>query len=73
MALIIRPLKATTVILDCLFHKGYVFNIDSQNYQVKDFNKMIQESHKGKLINYDSKFKFFRLKQTCKKIRRFTS
>jgi len=38
----------TTAILDRLFHKAHIFNIDGQSYRLKDFNKMIQESQEVK-------------------------
>jgi len=53
LVLTIRPLHifaademATTAILDRLFHKAHILNIDGQSYRLQDFNKMIQESHK---------------------------
>lgn len=39
---------ATTAILDRLFHRAHIFNIDGQSYRLKDFNKMIQASQKEK-------------------------
>jgi len=33
---------ATTAILDRLFHKAHIFNIDGQSYRLKDINKMIK-------------------------------
>jgi DNA replication protein DnaC len=35
---------ATTAILDRLFHKASIFNIDGNSYRLKDFNQMIKES-----------------------------
>ncbi|MCP2620197.1 ATP-binding protein [Candidatus Aminicenantes bacterium AC-334-K16] len=37
---------ATTAILDRLFHKAHIFNIDGQSYRLKDFNEMIQATKK---------------------------
>jgi DNA replication protein DnaC len=39
---------ATTAILDRLFHRAHIFNIDGQSYRLKDFNEMIQGSKKEK-------------------------
>ena len=39
---------ATTAILDRLFHRAHIFNIDGQSYRLKDFNDMIQGSKKEK-------------------------
>jgi len=39
---------ATTAILDRLFHRAHIFNIDRQSYRLKDFNEMIQGSKKEK-------------------------
>lgn len=35
---------ATTAILDRLFHKATIFNVDGNSYRLKDFNRMIKES-----------------------------
>ena len=35
---------ATTAILDRLFHKAHIFNIDGNSYRLKDYNQMIKES-----------------------------
>ena len=35
---------ATTAILDRLFHKATIFNIDGNSYRLKDFNQRIRES-----------------------------
>jgi DNA replication protein DnaC len=35
---------ATTAILDRLFHKATIFNIDGNSYRLKDFDQMIKES-----------------------------
>ena len=37
---------ATTAILDRLFHRAHIFNIDGQSYRLKDFTEMIQEQQK---------------------------
>jgi DNA replication protein DnaC len=39
---------ATTAILDRLFHRAHIFNIDGQSYRLKDFNEMIEGSKKEK-------------------------
>lgn len=35
---------ATTAILDRLFHKAHIFNIDGNSYRLKDYNQMIKDS-----------------------------
>lgn len=35
---------ATTAILDRLFHKAHIFNIDGRSYRLKDLNKLIEEA-----------------------------
>ena len=35
---------ATTAILDRLFHKATIFNIDGNSYRLKDFDQMIKKS-----------------------------
>ena len=35
---------ATTAILDRLFHKASIFNIDGNSYRLKNFNKLIKEA-----------------------------
>lgn len=35
---------ATTAILDRLFHKALIFNIDGHSYRLRDFNKMMKEA-----------------------------
>jgi DNA replication protein DnaC len=35
---------ATTAILDRLFHKANIFNIDGHSYRLKDFHKLIKDS-----------------------------
>jgi len=37
---------ATTAILDRLFHKAHIFNIDGQSYRLKDFHKKFKEKSK---------------------------
>lgn len=37
---------ATTAILDRLFHKAQIFNIDGRSYRLKDFNRMVEASEK---------------------------
>jgi DNA replication protein DnaC len=37
---------ATTAILDRLFHKAHIFNIDGRSYRLKNFNQLIKESQK---------------------------
>lgn len=37
---------ATTALLDRLFHKAHIFNIDGQSYRLKDFDQMVMESGK---------------------------
>lgn len=37
---------ATTAILDRLFHKAHIFNIDGQSYRLKNFNKLFQTKNK---------------------------
>jgi len=39
---------ATTAILDRLFHKANILNIDGQSHRLKDFNAMIQGPQKEK-------------------------
>ena len=39
---------ATTAILDRLFHKAHIFNIDGNSYRLKNFNDMIQGHKKEK-------------------------
>jgi len=34
---------ATTAILDRLFHKAHIFNIDGRSYRLKDYDKMMQK------------------------------
>jgi DNA replication protein DnaC len=41
---------ATTAILDRLFHRAHIFNIDGQSYRLKDFNEMIQGTKKEKKL-----------------------
>ena len=36
---------AATAILDRLFHKSHIFNIDGQSYRLKDFNQMVKNQH----------------------------
>jgi DNA replication protein DnaC len=39
---------ATTAILDRLFHRAHIFNIDGQSYRLKNFNKLFHtKSKKG--------------------------
>jgi len=33
---------ATTAILDRLFHKAHIFNIDGESYRLKDFNQKVR-------------------------------
>ncbi|HPW17886.1 MAG TPA: ATP-binding protein [Candidatus Aminicenantes bacterium] len=33
---------AATVILDRLFHKAHIFNIDGHSYRLKDFNQALR-------------------------------
>ncbi len=35
-----------TDILDRLFHKAHIFNIDGQSYRLKNFNKLFQTKNK---------------------------
>jgi len=35
---------ATTAILDRLFHKSVIFNIDGRSYRLRDFNKLFRET-----------------------------
>ncbi|MCK4764226.1 MAG: ATP-binding protein [Candidatus Aminicenantes bacterium] len=37
---------ATTAILDRLFHKAHIFNIDGCSYRLKDFNQLVEASEK---------------------------
>jgi DNA replication protein DnaC len=37
---------ATAAILDRLFHKAHIFNIDGRSYRLKNFNQLIKESQK---------------------------
>jgi len=37
---------ATTAILDRLFHKSHIFNIDGQSYRLKNFNKLLSAPKK---------------------------
>jgi len=37
---------ATTAILDRLFHKAHIFNIDGQSYRLKDFDNLLMKSTK---------------------------
>jgi len=39
---------ATIAILDPLFHKAHIFNIDGNSYRLKDFSDMIQDTQKEK-------------------------
>ncbi len=39
---------ATTAILDRLFHKAHIFNVDGNSYRLKDFTEMIHGSKKEK-------------------------
>ena len=34
---------ATTAVLDRLFHKAHIFNIDGKSYRLKDFNQMLKD------------------------------
>jgi len=36
---------ATTAILDRLFHKAHIFNIDGHSFRLKDFNQMLKGVH----------------------------
>jgi len=36
---------ATTAILDRLFHKAHIFNIDGHSFRLKDFNQMLKGAH----------------------------
>ena len=36
---------AATAILDRLFHKAHIFNIDGHSYRLKDFNQTIKGAH----------------------------
>ena len=38
---------ATTAILDRLFHKAHIFNIDGRSYRLKDYDKMMQKGEKN--------------------------
>lgn len=42
---------ATTAILDRLFHKAHIFNIDGQSYRLKDFEIRLEEKRKGRKTN----------------------
>jgi len=33
---------ATTAILDRLFHRAHIFNVDGRSYRLKDFNNLFQ-------------------------------
>lgn len=35
---------ATAAILDRLFHKAHIFNIDGNSFRLKGYNQMIKES-----------------------------
>ena len=37
---------ATAAILDRLFHKAHIFNIDGQSYRLKDFNQKVTGKQK---------------------------
>lgn len=39
---------ATACILDRLFHRAHIFNIDGQSYRLKDFDNLLMESKKRK-------------------------
>ena len=40
---------ATACILDLLFHRAHIFNIDGQSYRLKDFDSLLRESTKEKV------------------------
>jgi len=41
---------ATTAILDRLFYKAHIFNIDGNSYRLKNYSKLMKESDKNDLI-----------------------
>jgi len=45
---------ATTAILDRLFHKAHIFNIDGKSYRLKDFDLVVAKG-RGKLDHLGSK------------------
>ncbi|MCG7853986.1 MAG: ATP-binding protein [Methanosarcinaceae archaeon] len=36
---------AATAILDRLFHKAYIFNIDGHSYRLEDYNQTMKGAH----------------------------